>query len=165
VIGTDTHAYRRDLPHLENAGKTYFVTFRTFRRTVLPPVARDVALHCCVHDHRITYFLHCAVVMPDHVHVLFTPHDEWLLAQITHRLKGVSAKWINRAFNSQGHVWQHESFDHILRSEESIRQIAEYICENPVRAGLVEHADAYHWLWREWVEGRVAPPTRQGVST
>src|SRR6185436_1759469 len=28
VIGTDTHAYRRDLPHLENAGKTYFVTFR-----------------------------------------------------------------------------------------------------------------------------------------
>ena len=28
-----------------------------------------------------------------------------------------------------------------------------YICENPVRKGLVDFVDDYPWFWREWVEG------------
>lgn len=44
-------------------------------------------------------------------------------------------------------VWQHESFDHVLRSEESIPTKVDYIIQNPVRAGLVRTATDYRWLW------------------
>src|SRR5687768_10058727 len=128
-VGADTHGYRRDLPHLEKSGKTYFVTFRTRGRIILPPAARSIALECCVHDHELTYWLHCAVVMPDHAHLLFTALDEWSLAKINGRLKGVSSHLVNKRSQRSGNLWQHESFDHILRSDESLRKTGNYICE------------------------------------
>ena len=68
-------------------------------------------------------------------------------------IKGASAHSVNRALNRKGHVWQSESFDRMLRSDENTRAVAEYICQNPVRAGLVRGDDKYPWLWREWIEG------------
>jgi hypothetical protein len=43
----------------------------------------------------------------------------------------------------------------VVRNQEGVRQTAEYICQNPVRAGLVVDENNYRWLWREWVEGEV----------
>src|SRR6267378_2055298 len=37
--------------------------------------------------------------------------------------------------------WQKTFFDHVLRSSESYSEKWEYVCENPVRAGLVQRAD------------------------
>ncbi|MCX5891115.1 MAG: hypothetical protein NTY36_16960 [Deltaproteobacteria bacterium] len=54
-------------------------------------------------------------------------------------------------------VWLYESFDRILRTDESLHQKVEYICQNPVRKGLVTCEDDYPWLWREWVEGAEIP--------
>jgi len=51
-------------------------------------------------------------------------------------------------------IWQHESFDHELRRDESLRQKAEYVCANPLRRGLVKTGEEYPWIWREWVEGQ-----------
>jgi hypothetical protein len=48
-----------------------------------------------------------------------------------------------------GAVWQEESFDHVLRSNESFEQKLEYIRQNPVRAGLVSRPEEYRWLWLE----------------
>lgn len=62
---------------------------------------------------------------------------------------------MNQLLGRSEALWQTESFDHMLRSGERTREKAEYICANPVRAGLVEHEDEYRWIWREWVEGRV----------
>jgi REP-associated tyrosine transposase len=161
-VADDTTAYRRRLPHLQRSGTTYFVTFCTLERRVLTPSERDIALNCCVHDHRTTYWLHCAVVMPDHVHMIFTPYD-YALAIIMKRIKGVSARFINRADQRKGTVWQGESFDHILRSDEDLMKKAEYVCNNPVRAGLVATIDDYPWIWRSWIEGagRIACATRR----
>ncbi len=96
--------------------------------------------------------------MPDHVHMIFTPLNDdtgapFGLAEIMNGIKGASAHSINKALNRRGRVWQDESFDHILRSDESACNKAQYICENPVRKGLVGEVDSYPWLWREWVEG------------
>lgn len=96
--------------------------------------------------------------MPDHVHLLLTAstdeHGEtYGIAQIMQAIKGASAHAVNHALGRKGRVWQPESFDHVLRSDESIRQKADYVCANPVRAGLVSTEDEYPWLWREWVEG------------
>ncbi len=75
------------------------------------------------------------------------------MAEIMHGIKGASAHSINKLLKRQGHVWQDESFDRILRREEGIIGKVEYICQNPVRQGLVEQVDDYPWLWREWKEG------------
>lgn len=50
---------------------------------------------------------------------------------------------------TSGPVWQDESFDHVVRSEESLLSRADYICMNPVRRGLVRKPEDYKWLWCE----------------
>ena len=62
-------------------------------------------------------------------------------------IKGTSAHRINHFLNRNGQVWQRESFDRLLRREESIRAKVEYMVQNPVRAGLVRTAEEYRWLW------------------
>jgi REP element-mobilizing transposase RayT len=96
--------------------------------------------------------------MPDHVHMIFTPLKDtdgnpFGLAEIMNGIKGASAHSLNKALNRSGPVWQFESFDHVLRSDEKIASKVEYICDNPVRKGLVNQKDDYPWLWREWIEG------------
>jgi hypothetical protein len=43
----------------------------------------------------------------------------------------------------KGKVWQDESFDHVLRSDESLAAKMAYVAENPVRAGLVKASAEY----------------------
>jgi len=151
-IGDDTLAWRRDLPHLQNEGKSYYITFCTKRRRILSPSARTAALESCVLGHLRSYFLHVAVVMPDHVHLVFTLYAIAWLAEAMKRIKSTSARAIGH-----GSVWQREYFDRILRSDEDLRAKCQYVVNNPVRAGLVASADDYPWIWRSWVEGAQTP--------
>ncbi|HEV8432233.1 MAG TPA: transposase [Thermoanaerobaculia bacterium] len=146
AVGFDTYAYRRDLPHLAKDGKTYFVTFRALR--FLKPADRTIVLDHCVFEHEKTCWLDCVVVMPDHVHLIATPHESWPLSLVMQRIKGVSSHSVNRVNGTHGTLWQHESFDHILRSDESLGKKVEYVCQNPVRAGLAATPEEYPWLWR-----------------
>ena len=150
--------YRRNLPHLHAEDKPLFVTFVTLNRWVLPESVRSLVLKHCLHDHGIKYHLHGLIVMPDHVHMIISPLKDaqgnpFGLAQIMNGIKGASAHSINKALGRRGHVWQREFFDHVLRSDESAQNKVQYVCENPVRKGLVKKVDDYPWLWREWVEG------------
>lgn len=147
-IGVDTFAQRRHLPHLQNGERTYFITYATIGRAVLPPTARAIALDCCIRDHELTYWLQTVVVMPDHVHMLITPYEDWSLSRIMKRVKGVSSRQINVALGRTGRLWQDESFDRILRSDENVYRVGEYIAANPVRAKLVSAPEEYPWLWR-----------------
>jgi len=152
-------AYRRNLPHLQPADKTFFVTFATHGRWQLPEAVRQAVIEHCLHDDGVKISVHGVVVMPDHVHMIFTPlRDDngnvFGLAEIMRGIKGASARNINRLLGRSGRVWQEECFDRILRSSESARTKVEYICDNPVREGLVQAQDDYPWLWREWAEGQ-----------
>ena len=98
--------------------------------------------------------MHAIVVMPDHVHLLFTAMRDaegWTFAlpEILRAIKGSSARSINKMSRRSGPVWQDESFDHVLRGDESLRETVEYIRQNPVRKGLVEKPEDYQWLWVE----------------
>lgn len=129
---------KRNLPHLQTEEKTYFVTFATHRRWRLPESAREIIIGHCLHDHKTKFQVHGLVVMPDHVHMVFTPLRDrtgaaFGLSEIMNGIKGGSAHSINRLLKRKGHVWQDESFDHILRSEEKIIEKVDYICQNPVR--------------------------------
>jgi hypothetical protein len=63
------------------------------------------------------------------------------------RIKGASAFRVNQLAGRTGAVWQRESFDRIIRSDENLTKKREYIFNNPVRAGLVLRAESYRWNW------------------
>ena len=96
-----------------------------------------------------SYFLHECVVMPDHVHLIFTLYEHVTLANTMKMIKSTSARKIGG-----GTVWQREYFDRMMRSDEDLMAKCEYVAMNPVRAGLVENIEDYPWLWRAWVEGK-----------
>ncbi len=161
--------YRRKLPHIQVETKSFFVTFCTYRRWELPESVRGLVLHHCLYDHKLKVQIHGVVVMPDHVHLVFTPMidssgNTFSLAELLGAIKGASAHRINQALNRRGKVWQTESFDHVLRSEEKIWEKVEYICQNPIRSGLVKGIDEYPWLWREWVKGLEGDPSLDRMS-
>src|SRR5690349_15879082 len=131
--------YRRKLPHLQRDAKPHFITFVTYQRSILAEWARDVVLQCCLHDHGSRYVLHVAVVMPDHVRIILTPlldTDRTAVHSspaILSAIKGSAAHAINEKMNVRRPVWQEESFDHVLRSAESLYQKILYVLENPQR--------------------------------
>jgi REP-associated tyrosine transposase len=100
--------YRRNLPHLQAEDKPLFVTFVTLNRWVLPELVRDLVLKHCLHDHRLKYHLHGVIVMPDHVHMIFSAltDDEgksFGLAEIMNGIKGASAHTINKTLGRRSH--------------------------------------------------------------
>ena len=147
--------YRRQLPHLQCDDKPHFVTFCTDHRWVLPASARSIVVESCLHDNGKNYDLKLAVVMPDHVHLIFTPLVDFdamevcSLRKIMDAIKGASAHRINKQLGRKGTVWQAESFDHVLRASENLDAKTEYLLENPVRAGLVSRWQEYPWLWKK----------------
>jgi REP-associated tyrosine transposase len=146
--------YRRNLPHMERSGRAHFVTFDTYERWELPPLARDLVLKHCLHDNGRKMRLYIVVVMPDHVHLIFIPsedekHETFSFEEIVGAIKGASAHSINKALHRSGPVWQDESFDHVVRHAESLQGKIEYVRQNPVRKGLVSKPEDYRWLWEE----------------
>jgi len=138
------YAYRRRLPHYQKDDRAVFVTF-CCSFDPLPESVRDIVLRHCLHDQGTKASTHAVVVMPDHVHLLLTPLRDLdgnlhSLVEILQGIKSASAHSLNRALGRSGPVWQEESFDHVLRSVEYIRQ-------NPVRRGLVTRPEDYRWLW------------------
>ena len=145
------YRYRRRLPHIQKADANLFVTFCT-SGFQLPGAARDLVLGHSLREHGNRIFLHAMVVMPDHVHVILRPlrgGNGWPfpLVDILQCLKSSTAHGINKLLGHAGPVWQDESFDHVLRSHESLKAKCEYIRQNPVRTGLVERPEDYRWLW------------------
>jgi REP element-mobilizing transposase RayT len=147
--------YRRKLPHLQCDDKAHFVTFCTLGRWILPREVRLLVLQSCLHDNGLKFDLKIVVVMPDHVHMIFTPlvnlqaMEVYSLAEIMDAIKGASAHRINLALGRRGRVWQPESFDHVLRSSENLDAKISYVLENPVRRGLVDRWERYPWLWKK----------------
>jgi REP element-mobilizing transposase RayT len=154
--------YRRNLPHIVRADRPLFITFTTKDRWVLPPGARTIVLRHALHEHLTKIYMRVAIVMPDHVHLVFTLlHDRndvpYSLAEVMKGVKGVSARRINQLVGRRGTLWLDEGFDHVVRDAEWTQEKLDYTCNNPVRAGLVRTPDEYPWLWRVWVEGRAGP--------
>lgn len=80
-------------------------------------------------------------VMPNHVHVVFSPLGGHRLASILHSWKSFAAERANKLLGRTGRFWQREYFDYLIRSEASLRKIVEYVRRNPERAGLRD------WPW------------------
>ena len=84
------------------------------------------------------------VVMPNHVHLLaaFATHDG-MKKQLTSWLH-FTATEINRLTGCQGHFWQPEPFDHLVRTPEQYDYLRQYIEGNPKTARLKPNEYLYH---------------------
>ncbi len=148
---------------MQRADADIFVTFCSARFS-LPDSARDLVLEHCLREGGLRPFagegaratprirLYAVVVMPDHVHLLLRPlrgPDGWPypLVDILQCLKSATAHRMNKVLHRDGPVWEEESFDHVLRSDESLKEKCEYLQQNPVRRALASRPEDYRWLW------------------
>ncbi len=105
------------------------------------------------------YDLQAYSIMPNHVHVLFSmatqvvddqgvwpeeiPEHYVQLDKVMQLIKGGSSYSINRHLGRSGKFWFKDSYDHYVRKEEEWLNIALYILQNPVKAGLAKKWDAW----------------------
>ncbi len=67
------------------------------------------------------------VVMPDHLHWLFSLHNQATLAEVMCSVKGRSAQQIQQSHSDRKEItvkqalWQNGYYDHALRKEEDIK--------------------------------------------
>jgi REP element-mobilizing transposase RayT len=87
------------------------------------------------------------VIMLDHVHFFCADAEsKTSLSKLVGAWKQWTAKEICSKLGFDIPLWQREFFDHLLRSDESYSEKWEYVRQNPVRAGFVEHADDWKFV-------------------
>ena len=92
------------------------------------------------------------VVMPDHLHWLFTLSGSRSLSKTVGTMKSYSTRRLNSQFGRRGRIWRSGFYDHAIRSDEILVQVARYIIANPLRAGIVKSVGDYS-LWHSvWVK-------------
>ena len=124
--------------------RAYFLTLSCARRGAVFTDARVVesyigVLHSCSEKHGFAVLAYC--FMPDHLHLLVEGGLESDLPPFVKDFKQQTA-YAHRRSNS-GLLWQKSYYDHILRAEEDVRDVACYIIANPVRKALVTVASDY----------------------
>jgi putative transposase len=142
---------RRNLPHWQEPGRVYFITWRSKDGGVLSPEERQITMDALRHWDSREWTLYAAVVLPDHVHGLAQPllRDDggaFDLGEILHSIKRFSARKINQARGNQGSLWQDERYDRIIRDEAEFLEKWQYIRNNSVKEALAATPEEYPWL-------------------
>ncbi len=104
------------------------------------------------HSNGQVYDLDAFCIMPNHVHLVFTPLIEadgkyCAMSTIMHSLKRYTAREANRLLGREGEFWQHENYDHVVRDEAEWHRIVTYVLNNPVAAGLVPRREDWEWSY------------------
>jgi len=134
---------KRHLPHWTMEGVLYFITFRTISNKLSIDEQRLV-LDNIIKGNNKYYNLIATIVMPDHVHLIIKPENEYNLSKILRGIKGATARGINLMRKSKGSIWQGESFDRIIRSQDELIEKLNYMLNNPIKNGLTENPWEYH---------------------
>jgi putative transposase len=145
-------ATRRNLPHLQEPGRVYFLTWRCRDGQHLSAEERTITMDSIIYWGGLKWRVYVAVIMPDHVHLLSQPLSTpqggvFNLAEMIHSVKRFSTHRINQHRGGKGSIRQDERYDRIVRDEEEFLEKWNYIRNNPVRAGLTEHPEDYPWLY------------------
>ena len=140
---------RKILPHsipsfIDPSAEIYFITINCRTRGKNQLCVKglgDVLLESIrVRQKLLHWYAHLVVLMPDHLHGLFSfPNDGPGLQRTITSWKSLMAK-------TCGVEWQRDFFEHRLRNDESREEKSAYLRANPVRAGLVAEAGLWPWV-------------------
>lgn len=131
-------------PWVDPEASDYFVTIccreRGTNQLCLPAVIELLLSSARFYYDQRKWFPSLFLLMPDHVHMLVGFGREY-------QMENVISAWKRYACKMAGVQWQYRFFEHRLRSEKNVQEKAEYILQNPVRAGLVQDISSWpHWL-------------------
>jgi REP element-mobilizing transposase RayT len=141
---------QRHLPHdipfwVDSSREIYFITIncreRPHNQLTLPAVAEKLFETVRHRQEQFLWWPYLFLLMPDHLHALlsFPPSDK--------PIRLVISKWKEWTAKTADVHWQDDFFEHRLRHDESRRQKADYILENPVRKGLVSRAEDWPFVF------------------
>ena len=150
TVSSDLVTRFHHLPHWQQGGSIYFVTFRSIIGE-LPDEAKKIVIDVLTNREQSRYLLLLAVVMPDHVHALLLPNEitpkHWIdLSTIMKGIKGTTSRRINKELHRSGQVWQRDTFDRIIRNEQELNNKWNYMKMNPVTASLVNDPQEYPYF-------------------
>ena len=99
------------------------------------------------------YQIDAIVVLPDHLHMIITPAQAKSYPKIVRAIKyNFSTKVSHSQEQSMARhkkgmnpVWQKRYYEHTIRDEKDYLRCVEYMRDNPVKHGLVEHAQAWKY--------------------
>ncbi|MHB1022471.1 MAG: REP-associated tyrosine transposase [Acidobacteriaceae bacterium] len=120
--------------------QTYAITavthdrLRVFQRT--SHAERMVSLLFRYRD-QDRYAMHGFVVMPDHIHVLFTPVNNQTVERCVQCIKGGFSFAVRESY--RGEIWQRSFHEHRIRDVEDFQNQAMYIAMNPERRRWVDY--------------------------
>jgi putative transposase len=104
------------------------------------------------------------VLMTNHFHlVIRTPEPN--LSRGMHWLNGRYAGWFNRTHHRSGHLFQGRFHAFLIDEEAYLAEVLRYVVLNPVRAGMVESPEKYHWSSYRSTGGFEAAPEWLDVAT
>ena len=129
----------------------YFLTFCTDARLkfFVEPDVVSLVLAQIARAASETHFESLAYCfMPDHLHLLVEGQsDQCDCREFIKKAKQYSGFYFSRARGQK--LWQRYGFERVLRNDEATLDVARYILNNPLRAGLVSNLLDYPFLGSE----------------
>ena len=104
----------------------------------------DVLRSCVVEK---KFQLHDFVIMPDHVHLLVTVHEQMTIEKAMQLVKGRFSFRVKKELGYLGEVWQTGFSEVRADSDESMEGYRNYIAQNPVKAGLAKEPGQYPYCF------------------
>jgi putative transposase len=95
-------------------------------------------------------------LMPNHFHLALWPRDDGDLSDYMRWLLTAHVRRYHKHYHSSGHVYQGRFRSFPIQDDEHLLTVLRYIERNPVRAGLVTHAQ--DWPWSSAAPGRGGSP-------
>ncbi len=137
---------------------SYFITLCTRDRHAglnTSPVASAIKDQLAALEIDRALTIQAAVIMPDHLHLLFLTSGKLTVGQIVGRLKTKT----RASLATTGLGWQGNFYEHRLRSEDSIEDVLRYLFLNPYRAHVLASSEIYPWFWLGPTEAEWFRPT------
>ncbi len=106
---------------------------------------------------RFNFVVHAYCQMTNHFHLLVETIDGGL-ARGMRQLNGAYSQHFNRRHSLVGHVFQGRYKAILVQKESYLLELARYVVLNPVRAGIVTHADDWEWSSQRYVTRREDKP-------
>ena len=116
-----------------------------FRESRFYRMMSDSLLHFQIQRHFTSSF----VVMTNHVHAVIRPMSSFELEDCLQRMKQYVSTHIHRTLKKEGALWEDESYDRIVRDEEHLWKVVQYIGRNPRKAGI-QVEQLVRWIHPDW---------------
>jgi putative transposase len=113
------------------------------------PVFAKELERAILHYNSIRYDVGCFVIMANHCHLVIRPFSGVSLENELGSIKSTVSRFINQQTHANGNLWEQESYDRIIRDEEHLYRVVQYIGSNP-RLASVPRQDWVRWIDAGW---------------